>query len=275
MLRLTRLMTIGAGLAAACAMPAWLDRDGRTQPLAPGMEVRNGDRIRTGADARVYLKLAEGSSVKLGENAQLDFHSRSLQPARSFRGALDILAGAFRFTTAALAKVKRRELAIRVGTATVGIRGTDVWGKSGPDRDLVVLIEGRIDIHRNGETIDMSEPMTVYVAPKGEAAQAPVPVDPVQFKAFARETDILPGDGAAGRGGQWAVVLGTTDTQAEALALYDAAQTAGFAARVVPRKPAEKWRYEVRLPGLASEAEAAVLAARVKAQLGIAAAPGR
>ena len=108
---------------AVVQMPAWLERGGQTQPLAIGTTLKNGDRIRTGADARVYLTLAEGSTVKLGENASLGLYSRSLKPASSFKGALDVLAGAFRFTTQATQRLRsQRELSIRIGTAIFGER---------------------------------------------------------------------------------------------------------------------------------------------------------
>jgi hypothetical protein len=93
------LLYSGAVLALAPATveqvqaPAWLERDGRSQPLAPGMELRNGDLVRTGPGARAYLMLAEGSRVKLGESARFNLHNRNLHPEKSFSGALDILAG--------------------------------------------------------------------------------------------------------------------------------------------------------------------------------------
>lgn len=115
-----------AARVEAVQSPAWRDRGGLVVPLAAGMELRSGDVLRTGSGARAYLKLAEGSRVKLGENARFTIYTNSLRPEKSFRGALDILAGAFRFTTARLKKAVSRDVAIRVGTATIGIRGTDL-----------------------------------------------------------------------------------------------------------------------------------------------------
>lgn len=265
----------------AVQMPAWLEREGRVEPLAVGMEVKNGDRIRTGGAARVYVKLAEGSTVKLGEHAELGFYSRSLKPASSFKGALDVLKGAFRFTTGALQKVRgQRDVAIRVGTATVGIRGTDLWGKSDAERDLILLIEGRIEIKHAGKTLEMNEPLTYFAAPRQAPPQPVTPVDPQQFKLWARETEILPGDGAARRNGKWRVLLIQTSTQQEALSAYDAARGAGYAAqiRVLPAgggklEKERQWDYAVVLAQLVSEQEAMVVAQKIKRQLGFAAVP--
>ncbi len=65
--------------------PAWVDRAGRTLPLAPGMELQSGDLVRTGGGARAYLMLAEGSRVKLGEAARFSLHTRSMEPRSAWR----------------------------------------------------------------------------------------------------------------------------------------------------------------------------------------------
>ncbi|MCE9570670.1 MAG: FecR family protein [Rhodocyclales bacterium] len=280
MLRFNRLFAVLASLAmllsapvfaAAAATvdavqsPAWRDRDGMTVALAAGMELKSGDVVRTGAGARAYLMLAEGSRVKLGEGASFSFHTRSLRPEKSFRGALDVLAGAFRFTTGKFAKARSREVSIRVGTATIGIRGTDVWGKTDKDGDLVALLEGRIDITRAGQVTEMGQAMSYYDAPSGKVAEVK-PLDMETFVKLARQTDILAGDGASQRKGKWRVLAGSAGDEAAALEIYDQARDAGFAARIKPREAeAEAWSYDVVLTGFASAAEAEVAAARLKA----------
>jgi hypothetical protein len=272
---LTCLSAAAAAMAPAVVdsvqAPAWVDRGERTLPLAPGFELRSGDVVRTGAGARAYLILAEGSTVKLGESARFVLYTRSLRPDSLFRGALDIAAGAFRFTTDTLRRARsQRDLTIRVATATVGIRGTDVWGRADPDRDLVALIEGRIELTRGGESIDL-QPMTFMDAPRGSPAEVKV-LEPALFRGLARETEIESGDGAHRSRGKWAVAAGDFETQEEALGRYDQLRDAGFAVRITPRAQtqgeASGWRYAVRLPGFASDADARAAAARIKAAAG-------
>src|SRR5262245_15552367 len=54
----------------AVQMPAWIERDGQRSPLEVGALLRNDDQIETGAAARVLLRLSDGSTVRLGENAR-------------------------------------------------------------------------------------------------------------------------------------------------------------------------------------------------------------
>ena len=249
--------------------PAWRDRGGVTEPLAAGMELKSGDVLRTGQGARAYLMLAEGSRVKLGEAARFTFFSRSLQPERAFRGALDVLAGAFRFTTGALAKARPREVAIRVGTATVGIRGTDLWGRTDRDGDMVALLEGRIEISRAGQITELAQPWTFFDAPRGQAAEVKA-LDPDVFSKLARQTEIQGGDGAARARGKWRVLAAVAATEAAALELYDQVREAGFAARLRPRRAeGGGWRYEVLLSGFSSADEAAVAATRLAVATGL------
>lgn len=250
-------LAVPAGLVDAVQAPAWRVRNEVQEPLIPGMTVQNGDRIKTGAGARVYVKLAEGSTVKLGESAELNLHSRSLKPQTFFRGALDVLAGAFRFTTAQAAKLKNRELAIRVGTATIGIRGTDVWGKSGQDRDLVMLIEGKVEVkHAGDEAMALTEPLSVFIVPKGGA---PLPLSRAtreELASRAAETDLDPANGALRHHGQFSVRLGDALDEPGALALYDKVRKAGYSARIRPVADGANWRYEVLIKGFVSRKDA-------------------
>jgi hypothetical protein len=149
-------------------MPAWVERDGQRSPLEVGAALRNADHLETGAGARVLLRLNDGSTVKLGENArfQLDDMQRSGTGEGVFKATLSVLEGAFRFTTAAIYKFRgRREIDVRFRAVTAGIRGTDLWGKSTGDRDIVCLIEGHISVTPSAQSpIEMQQPQTVYQA---------------------------------------------------------------------------------------------------------------
>jgi len=263
-----------AAVVEGVQMPAWLERTVsggmRRIPLAPGMELRGGDEVKTGAGSRLYIKLAEGSLVKLGENASLKL--LDLQPDRGgfFRAALNVLEGAFRFTTDALAKERRRDVSIRVATVTAGIRGTDLWGKSDPaDRQIVCLIEGRIEVGAEGEApVTMDQERQFYQREKGQTKPLGF-VEPVQLAQWAQQTEIAEGQGAVRRGGKWRVTLASVGTQGEALAIYDQVRTAGYAAEIHPAKAGEKRIYVVRISRLPTKADAEALAAQLRGKHGV------
>ena len=252
-------------------MPAWVEHNGVRQPLEPGKVLQNRDRVITGADARVLIQLAEGSAVKLGENAQLDLNAFGWRENRVFTAALDVARGAFRFTTDVFAKLQqRRAVNVRIATITAGIRGTDLWGSSDAERDLVCLLEGRITVwHPQDEVREMSEALSFYVVPKGAAPNPVGSVDAEQVRKWSAQTEVQADSGYVRRGGQWKVELAVVDGKTDALALYDRVRAAGYAVGIKPLRAAGGYRYSLRVTQLASQVEAAVLAEKLKVTLGL------
>ncbi len=255
----------------AVQMPAWVERGGMRVPLAPGMPLQANDELRTGGDARLLVKLVEGSSVKLGENAQLRLTTLQTRQDNVFASAMSVLAGAFRYTTDIAARARRRDVTVTVATVTAGIRGTDLWGKAAADRDIVCLIEGRIEVSRQGDpTVTMDQPLSFYIAPRGQPALPVAPVKPEQLAQWATETEIAAGRGAARRGGRWKVVLASGESENEVLRVYQAVRAAGYAAELEPRRVDGRRSYDVRIASLPSQAEAQALARTLDGKYGVA-----
>ena len=258
-----------AAVVEGVQMPAWVERGGARTPLAPGMQLRQGDQLRTGGGSRLLLRLSEGSLVKLGENASMSM--TELAPAQDFfKGALSVLEGAFRFTTTALGANRRRDINIRVATVTAGVRGTDLWGKSIPTRQVVCLIEGKIEVGAPGETpVALDQPRQFYQRVNDQTQPVGF-VDPVQLGEWAKETEIEAGKGAARLGGRFRVELAAADNQNDALAVYDQVRAAGYAAEIRPAKVEDKLVYRVQIRNLPSRAEAQALAGQLKGKFGVA-----
>ncbi|MDX1431420.1 MAG: FecR domain-containing protein [Gammaproteobacteria bacterium] len=259
-----------AGTVEQVQMPAWVTRGGDTFALAPGLQLDAGDRVRTGEGARVLLRLAEGSHVKLGPNAELDLVSLAEAGEGLFEGALNVLKGAFRFTTSVLSRSFRRRLDIRIATVTAGIRGTDVWGKAAPDRDIVCLIEGEVAVSRGtDQPVTLSDPLTFYIAPK-DAPPLPVgPVDPEQLARWAAETDVEDGAPVLSADGEWTVYLQSLATVATAERARDALIAQGYPARVIEARVHGEVRHRVAVTGLASFAAARAFTERAASELGL------
>jgi len=257
-----------AAVVDGVQMPAWLEREGKRTPLAPGMELRAGDAIVSGSGARVLVKLAEGSVVKLGENGTLRL--TDLSPSRElFKAALQVLEGAFRFTTDIAAKARKREVSVRVSQVTAGIRGTDFWGRARDDRQIVCLIEGAIEVGADGEpAVTMDKPLQFYQRNKGQTQPVGF-VEASQIAQWSRETEIEKGKGAARLGGKFSVQLVSAETQDAALKVYDQVRAAGYAASLATRKEGGKVVYRVVIRNLPSRAEAQALANRLKGNFGV------
>ena len=255
---LALLALVATNVAAAPAVvvdavqyPAWLERGGQAVPLTPGTVLQANDRLRTGANARVEMKLSEGSIVKLGEKAR--FVVERAEDRGVFRAALRMIAGAFRFTTHGSSS-RSRDVSIKVKNVTAGVRGTDLWGKSTDERDLVCLLEGKISVGAEGHPrVVLDQPLDFYQKPR-DGQPSVAKVDPKQIEEWAREPEMA-ADGAVGRGGgSWRVIAARMHPRDDALRLVRELRSAGYPAEVAPGS--EGWSYQVQVSGLASEAGA-------------------
>ena len=256
----------------AVVSPAWVEHaGGGREPLVPGTELRNGDRVLTGSGARALLRMAEGSAIKLGENASLGVDrlaDKGIAASRIVSGALDVAQGAFRFTTRVFGAPRAsRDLNIRIATVTAGIRGTDLWGKSSTERDVVCLIEGRIFVQHQDQAFTMQDPLSFFIAGRDGKRQPVAPVPAAQLQEWATETEIAPASGASRRGGTHRVALATVADAGAAATLAGKLRAEGYPARVRAYRadgPGSGLRYAVDIIGLGSAEDAAHMAAALR-----------
>lgn len=213
-------------------LPAWVERAGQRMAIRPGTSLLAGDQIRTGENGKVLLKLSEGSDLKLGEN--LEAKIETLKPAEDletgiFESTFNILRGAFRFTTAQVSKGLNRDIQFQFGTATAGIRGTDLWGKSNAQDRFFVLIEGKIDLQlENNPIIKMEQPLTIFRASQGNTADAIKAVDMDDLSGWAAETELDAGRGVISKTGRYVVYLSSIQNYQWAVQTSVSFQQAGY-----------------------------------------------
>jgi hypothetical protein len=254
-------------------LPAWLIRNSERSPLTIGAQLRDRDAVLTGPASRVLLRMADGSTVKLGENAQfkLDGMTQANRGAGLFRASLAVIEGAFRFTTEAVYKFRgRREVDVHFGTVTAGIRGTDLWGKSAPDGDIVCLIEGKITVsHTSGEPVTMQDAQTVLRVSHSAELPPIARVDPDELGKWAAETEIAPRTGSVRKSGKWKVYLFHSENRADAEALSARLRQAGYPTQVTTQIESRHTTHWVYLSGFPDRFEAQALARSLRGRMGI------
>jgi hypothetical protein len=97
---------------------ATLEHDGARSALAAGMALAAGDTITTGAGARVKLHFADGSEVRLGENAKLRIDTVKIDAAAGTRTILlSLPLGLLRAAAAKLPQSTGSSFEIHTGIA--------------------------------------------------------------------------------------------------------------------------------------------------------------
>lgn len=253
--------------------PAWIERAGGIVALRPGDQLLAGDVIRTGPGGRVQVDLPEGSRVKLGEEVRFRAErlaERTDADGGFFDAAFDVLKGAFRFTTGLAGGEQRRDVTFRVGAVTAGIRGTDIWGKSMDDSDMVLLLEGEVELAMpDHDAMMMAEPMHgVMMMPSGEMRMIEsVPAD--MLEQYAGETEMNAGRAMLMMNGEWQLIVMSLRDREIAVRVQDELVAAGFPADVVDvTVDGVRW-HRVALTGLASVNDARMQGESLIGQSGI------
>ena len=158
-MRRAALALVAAALAAApraadrpapAALVTFLDgkatrtASGRTDALAQGSALREGDRIDTGKRTRLELTLADGSVVRLGPLSRA-----TLERARFGSTPEDRTFSARLFVGAVWANVAKAvagdaRFEVRTENAVAGVRGTTFRVDAAQDRSVVVRVYGGV-----------------------------------------------------------------------------------------------------------------------------------
>ncbi len=260
------------GYVQALQMPAWLNRSGQLSPLKPGIQLASGDKIITGLNARLLLVMDDRSMIKLGENTELNFDR--LIPAEEeqgfFEATLQLIKGAFRYTTTESGKSRRRLVEVRIGSITAGIRGTDIWGSSHSDKDILCLIEGVITANRAGEPeFTMQQPLSFYRVPKNKPALPVTAVTQNQLAGWANETEMQAAAATLNIDGVWTINLMSVTRKSTIKPIFSALVTAGYAAEIQTTMIKGKQWFRLRINNFKSREDAQTFAANITGTHGI------
>ena len=119
----------------------------RVRALAARSAVLFEDLLQTGAAARLLTRLADGSEITLGENAELRIDSFVYDPdAGVAELALSVAKGAFVFVGGEAERFDDARIQIATPVAVLAIRGTTVWGGPIDGAYGVLALEGTVTV---------------------------------------------------------------------------------------------------------------------------------
>lgn len=121
---------------------ARFDASGVAQRLAKGDAVYVGDRVETRSRSTVTLRFQDDTSFSLGPDSAFNVNEFKYARTDTDSVVMEVLRGAFRFTTGLIAKTRSRSMQVRTGVvATIGIRGTTVGGEVIGESATIVLLD--------------------------------------------------------------------------------------------------------------------------------------
>lgn len=128
--------------------------------LSKDMQVLVGDRIVTGHNTRIALKMTDGAVLTLGADTEFAINDyRYSQQAQQGSASLELVKGAFRAVTGAIGKLKERDFRVKTAVGVIGIRGTDFWGGFyfSQALDVALLGDGGIYVENAAGRVEVTE----------------------------------------------------------------------------------------------------------------------
>lgn len=123
--------------------------------LEHGSDVLLGDVISTGGDARLEFTTLDGGVVTLGEST-LFIVMEYVMSETSGNIVMRLMEGAFLATSGTMNKIAGNAFVIEGELATIGIRGTTIWGGTLTDTFEVALIDGKgVYVETNAGRVDL------------------------------------------------------------------------------------------------------------------------
>ncbi|MDG1007493.1 MAG: FecR family protein, partial [Alphaproteobacteria bacterium] len=134
--------------------------------LSAGDDVYLNDEVETGKKTRAQVLLRDESVFSLAPSSKVVFDAFVFDPLAE-EGVLEasLIKGGMRFVSGQLAKNTPENIKIKAGSATVGIRGTEIMATQGDTGSTFVLLSGAMEIqtaagiqliNRSGFGIDVS-----------------------------------------------------------------------------------------------------------------------
>lgn len=138
--------------------PAQAVSEGRQRSLRLLAPVNQGDLVSTGDGARLEIVLDDGTVLTMGEKAELTLDEFVYRPGGAGNRFAVSVVGAFRFISGKLPDGPSRRARIQTPVATLGVRGTDVWGGPIDNRYGVLLLEGRVEVSNAAGRVVLQAP---------------------------------------------------------------------------------------------------------------------
>lgn len=137
--------------------------------------VFQGDVVQTGADGKLSLAFADGTSFKVSSNARMELNEFVYDPkSTSNSTAFNLAKGSFTFLAGAVAKTG--SMKIETPVATMGIRGTAPHVEIAEDG----TVKFSTLIEENKSAMEAAK-RRIVSPPRQQRAQVPLPSDSVEL----------------------------------------------------------------------------------------------
>jgi hypothetical protein len=216
------------------------------------------------------LGLADGSQIKLGSEGRFAIEQLSIQNragSTTVDASFKLIKGFFRYSSSALGKLSgKRNIDLKVSTATIGVRGTDYWAMTDAAHDAVCVFDGKVEVATQDQgVINLDQPTAFWARFFDKPSQPAGNATPAELARFIASVEPVPGNGVAIVNGRWRIVAAAETTATAAQAINKSLREQGYPAEVARNHGLN----EVRINYFASRTDAEATLKRLTAQEGL------
>jgi hypothetical protein len=177
------------GAVGAIAGNCFVEADGKRAPLKMGDKVHIADTIDVPANAKLELRMSDGSVVSMGAGSQVMIAAYSIDAdGKRAQATLSLVQGLLRAVVSPVDRPSTFEIKTAVGTA--GARSTDWFVEMQPGQMVVGVVAGAVNVTSAGTGAEVT-------LPAGSGASVAVGQDPTtprvwrkaEFNALSARTD--------------------------------------------------------------------------------------
>ena len=178
-----------AGAVVAIAGDCFVEADGKRTPLKMGGEVHVADTIDVPANAKVKLRMNDGSIVSIAAGSQMKITGFSVDAdGKRHAVALSLTQGLLRAVVAPIDRPSTFEINTAVGSA--GARSTDWFVEVQPGQMVVGVITGTVAVKSDGTGAEVAVPAgSGSSVAAGQDPTAPRVWRKAEFNALITRTD--------------------------------------------------------------------------------------
>ena len=131
----------------------------RARDLAAGDDVFLNDEVRTGTRTKAQVLLQDESVFSMGPGSSVVFDEFVYDPGAG-DGSLTarLVGGSMRFVSGNIAKKAGDKVSLKVGKASIGIRGTEILARHSAAGSRLVLLSGEMEISSPAGTVTIARP---------------------------------------------------------------------------------------------------------------------
>lgn len=196
-----------AGVVSAAAGETWLVRESfMSSPVRKSAGVRAGDRLMTGADGRIELRLADSAAISIGPGSEFRIDDYQFDERRQ-RSFFSLVRGTMRQVSGQIGKRNHDDYRLTTPTGVLAIRGTEFRATECPAGGCspgtaaglsVQVIQGRVAVTNASGTVEVPAGSAIHMADTGTP---PVFTAGPNRRTVPANPSGPGGSGGAGRGG--------------------------------------------------------------------------